>query len=671
MRGNRRFRIRGGLSIRITGAPAQELAQEETLVSRVAVDAEAHRGVRPALRVEVGQSVTKGEIVFVDRDRPAITFTAPEAGVVREIRRGAGRRVVGVVLELDTSRPSSAVRVPTQATSVRQALLQHGLWPALVERPLGVLPDPDAAPDDILVTAIDTHPLAVDPRLVIGAHAAAFRSGVEALRTLTMGRVLVCQGAGPLLAEDAVVFEGRHPAGLPGTHVQHLTALGRGVDDARVWHVGYQDVIAMGYLLEEGVLWTERVISVGGPSVRRPGLVRATLGAALTEVLGAENVEGDALLISGSALDGERREFLGRRHLQITALPPARPRVPGVIVPLGVLDRAAPRCTAPTALLRALSAGDDETARRLGVRSMLEEDVALLSSACTSQVRYEPLLRSAIERLHGREPPPIGERLLDGAPYLSLRSSKRWMALLGPLALALPLLAATLERGVGTLVTAATLVAVVVAWQVLFARLRPRGMSLSGLATALSLAVLAPPEAPMWQLALGASFGVVVAEEVFGGYGYHFVQPALAGYAFLAFSFGDVAYALPQVPWWSIVPGAVLLLLGEVLSWRVLLAATASVVATALTLGAALPPTEAFGALAFVLVFFAGDPVCAATTDPGRWLYGAFIGVLIALGLDRGLESPIFPVLVAQIFAPAIDAFIIRLAERWRLVRHA
>jgi Na+-transporting NADH:ubiquinone oxidoreductase subunit B len=184
------------------------------------------------------------------------------------------------------------------------------------------------------------------------------------------------------------------------------------------------------------------------------------------------------------------------------------------------------------------------------------------------------------------------------------------------------------------------------------------------------LAVLLPAGAPPWQVVLGASFGVVVAEQVFGGRGYGFLNPAVAGLAFLSFSFPSANYnELAALHWLAVLPAALVLVRAKLLSWRILASVALGYGSVAYATGNLLwPGAGVLGSMLFALVFLACDPVAASATNPGRWIYGLLIGVL--LGLDRD-GSKILPILVGQIFASLIDQGVVRLGARFRAVRHA
>ena len=204
-------------------------------------------------------------------------------------------------------------------------------------------------------------------------------------------------------------FSGPHPAGAAGAQVHRLNPV---ENKGSVWTIDYQDVIAIGYLLQTGQYFSKRVIALSGPFVQRPRLIRTCLGASLHELTADELVaSGYAKVISGSALSGRTTQFLGRYHRQVTAIPDsaksqgrfpflkAKNPAPQPLVPTRAIEGALPFHIPPVPLMRALSVGDSETARRLGCLALVEEDVALLTALCASGVDYGSLLRQVLTDL--------------------------------------------------------------------------------------------------------------------------------------------------------------------------------------------------------------------------------------------------------------------------------
>ncbi len=444
-------RITKGLDLPLAGPPVQ--AAQPRPVSRVALVAADYVGLKATMRVAVGDAVSRGQTLFEDRRHPGVRFTAPATGIVTAINRGERRALQSVVIDVapddaSANKPAFASytgRDPStlDASQVEALLVESGLWTALRERPFGQVARPGKRPRSIFVTAIDTRPHAPSPDIVMAGRDDDVRHALAALSTLTDGPVYVCASAalrstarnGSRVRVEH--FAGRHPAGLPGTHIHMLDPVGPG---AIVWHVGYQDALAIGRLFASGELDVERVVALAGPAVRRPRLLRTRLGASIDQLTANEIVDGDVRTISGSVLDGRTARgdvhgYLGRYHLQISALAEGRERelfgwfAPGrdkfslwrvvagafargglalttstngsarAMVPIGAYERVMPLDILPTFLLRALVTGDIERAEALGALELDEEDLALCTLVCPGKIEYGPLLRSMLDRL--------------------------------------------------------------------------------------------------------------------------------------------------------------------------------------------------------------------------------------------------------------------------------
>lgn len=451
-----RIDLKKGLDLPISGSPEQ-LIEDARPVARVALVAREYHGLKPGMSVKEGSEVAAGQILFVHRRHPEMCYTAPASGIVEAVHRGERRRLQSVVIRVEGERAeeferwSSSDVVTRPRKAVVAQLIRSGLWPAIKTRPYGQTPDPASAPHSIFVTAADTRPLAPDPVVVIAAASAAFRTGLSVVRRLTEGKVFVCTGSGgsPPLPESGafehVEFSGPHPAGLAGTHIHFLDPVGRGEGEGHreggkvVWVIGYQDVIAFGTLFDEGVYPTSRVVSLAGPAVRRPRLLRTRVGASVSELCAGEIDEDEnCRLVAGSVLEGYRADgaldFLGRFTLQITALPEHAERrtlgwlrpgfdlfsasravfshllrrrsfamscmqygSPRALIPVTLYERVMPLDLLPAPLLKSLLVMDTEMAQKLGALELEEEDLALCSYVCPGKHEFGEILRANLE----------------------------------------------------------------------------------------------------------------------------------------------------------------------------------------------------------------------------------------------------------------------------------
>lgn len=217
-------------------------------------------------------------------------------------------------------------------------------------------------------------------------------------------------------------------------------------------------------------------------------------------------------------------------------------------------------------------------------------------------------------------------------------------------------------------------VALVLAWQLVFALLRGQGMGLHGVVSGVLVALFVPAAAPFWQLAIGISFGLVLGEAVFGGRGRNFVQPVVLTLAFLAFSFADQPWRDGvELPLTSALPALGLLVVTGQVRLPVLLGLAVSIVALALPIAPdLLKPGPASGALLLALLFLTADPVTSGATPAGRILNGLLAGALMVLFSTGGpaFGALVFATLLASIFTPLID-HMVAAVHTWLMQRRA
>ncbi len=455
-------RIKKGLDLPISGAPEQRI-EDGRSVRHVAIVAADSIGLKPTLLVAAGDTVRRGQALFEDKRQPGVRYTAPGSGTVAAVHRGAKRALQSVVVRVDAGAKESQVSFSSyrgqhpsslSRQQVKDLLIESGLWTALRARPFGRVAAVNAVPHSLFVTAVDSQPLAPDLERVLEGRESDLERGMHALAKLTDGPVFLCRRPGSRIATPTGAqfrveeFRGPHPAGTVGLHIHRLDPVDR---HKSVWHLGLQDVLAVGRLFESGELDTNRVVAIGGPQIARPRLLRTRLGAALGDLLDGElapspspapgAAEQPPRVISGSALSGreahgEIHGYLGRYHQQVTVLAEDHQRhflgwmapgsdrfsatrlflsrlLPGrefalststqgsprAIVPIGVYERVVPFDIEPTYLLKSLVMTDIERAEELGCLELDEEDVALCTFVCPGKIDYGKHLRETLDLL--------------------------------------------------------------------------------------------------------------------------------------------------------------------------------------------------------------------------------------------------------------------------------
>lgn len=443
------FSIKKGLDVPLAGSPAQVI-DNGNAVSSVAVLGNEYVGMRPTMLVEEGDRVKLGQPLFEDKKNPGVLFTAPGAGTVRAINRGAKRALQSVIIDLEGDEAVEFDRFDADKLasldrdSIVKNLVNSGMWVAFRTRPYSRSPAIDSEPAAIFVTAMDSNPLAADPAVIISHQSEHFKNGLLLLSKLTSGNINLCQSPQVALPTPDIdnlktySFSGPHPSGLVGTHIHFVEPVSA---EKTVWHIGYQDVIAIGKLFTSGRLPVDRIISLAGPLVHQPRLIRTRLGANTEELVQGEADNVQSRVIAGSVFNGHTANnwaaYLGRFHTQISviaegterevlgwirpggknkhsalnvfftkilgrknlALTTAQNGSPRAMVPIGVFEKVMPLDILPTQLLRAVVVRDTDSAQALGCLELDEEDLALCSYVCCGKYDYGPALRASLTQI--------------------------------------------------------------------------------------------------------------------------------------------------------------------------------------------------------------------------------------------------------------------------------
>jgi Na+-transporting NADH:ubiquinone oxidoreductase subunit A len=435
------IKLKKGLDLPIEGTPKQEISQGPK-VSKVALIGDDVVGMKPTMEVKPGDKVKIGDLLYSDKKTVGVRYTSPASGEVVEVNRGAKRAFQSVVIKVEgedhksfDSFKGSDIAAYTKEEA-QALLLESGMWPSIRQRPFSMVAKPNTTPSSIFVTAMDTHPLAAKPEVIIARNEKSFKDGLKILAKFATVHLCFEDGSNiPSIDEvQKHTFKGPHPAGLVGTHIHMIDPVGM---KKAVWHTNYQEVIAMGKLFETGKLFLERVISIAGPAARNPRLVTTTVGASLDELIKDEShTTEEVRTVSGSVFGGRKAEgkfnYLGRFHHQVTLLVEGRHREflgwhsPGFdkfsvkpiyisslmskkfgfttdtngsyrsLVPIGSMEKIMPLDILPVQLSRYLNSTNLEMCVKLGALELDEEDVSLMTFVDPCKNDFAPLLREKL-----------------------------------------------------------------------------------------------------------------------------------------------------------------------------------------------------------------------------------------------------------------------------------
>jgi len=434
------FNLKKGHDIRLQGA-AERHIEKAHKTSAVAVQPVDFRGMRPAMKVEPGDQIKRGSLIFVDKKRPDIVFRSPSAGTVREIVRGE-RRVIQRVI-IDTSADSSVtferyskVQISKLSTDKAKAiLLDSGLWPSLRQRPFNKIADPEKSPKAIFISAVDSAPLQAETDLLLKGREKDFQLGIELLSKLAEGKIhlSVSSATRSFFADIKGVelhqFSGPHPAGNISVQIHHIDRITAG---DIVWHISPRHVAQIGSFLDKGEYPGAKTYALTGSELTNTHYVSGTEGALVSDLV-SEAIDGQKQrVISGNVLTGTQagvngfvafyddmitvipelagRRFLGWLQLGINAnsfwrlflskLLPAKRFAPTTdmngeeraFVSTGEYEKVVPMDILPVHLCKAILIEDVELMEQLGIYEVVPEDFALCSYICPSKIEFGDII---------------------------------------------------------------------------------------------------------------------------------------------------------------------------------------------------------------------------------------------------------------------------------------
>ena len=431
--------LKKGLNIPLKGAAAREVIKT-VVPDIVAVKPTDFNGLVPRLLVKEGDSVLAGSPVMADKMRPEILLTAPVSGTVSQIVRGEKRKLLAVLIKADGKQEAVdfGAKAPVSAAETKELLLKSGLWGALVQRPYGILANPDITPKAIFVSSFSTAPLAADTDFTLGDSILDIQAGINALAKIAPVHLSVRKesySSTPFHKVENVVshlVSGKHPAGNVGVQISHIAPIQKG---ETVWTVSPLHLAAIGHVVNTGKLDLMRKVAVTGPAAEKPAYVCALPGTPVKELT---EVKEGVRVVGGDVLTGENlgaEGCLGFFQDQITLLregperewfgwaKPFRPKVyssswcyfswltPGkqydmdtnlhggvrAFVETKCFEDVTPMDIFPIYLIKACLAGDIEKMEKFGIYEVLPEDLALCDYVDPSKNEIQAIIQQGID----------------------------------------------------------------------------------------------------------------------------------------------------------------------------------------------------------------------------------------------------------------------------------
>ncbi|MCF7825470.1 MAG: Na(+)-translocating NADH-quinone reductase subunit A [Candidatus Marinimicrobia bacterium] len=438
------FKLKKGYDIPLQGS-AERRIEKAPKTTAIAVQPIDFRGLRPAMKVEAGDSVKRGSVLFVDKNNPEILFRSPAAGTVREVVRGERRVIQRVIIDVagdaaEKFESFTAAQVDAfSSTQAREILLKGGLWPVIRQRPFSRIANLEAVPKAIFISAVDSAPLAAESDMLLEGREKHFQLGIQLLSKLADCKIHLSVSAktkaffSPIKGVELHEFSGPHPVGNVGVQIHHIDRILAG---DKVWYLSPRHVAQIGRLLSEGEYPGSKTYALTGSELDTRYYVKGSEGALVSDLVTKGLKATTQRVISGNVLTGtkssargfvsfyddmitvipelEGRRFFGWLRLGLNAnsfwpmflskLTPQKKLAPTTdmngeeraFVSTGKYEKVVPMDILPVHLCKAILVEDIELMEQLGIYEVAAEDLALCSYICPSKIEFGDIIEKGI-----------------------------------------------------------------------------------------------------------------------------------------------------------------------------------------------------------------------------------------------------------------------------------
>jgi len=393
------------------------------------------------------KKISQGDVVFYSKKNERIKFCSPVNGVVKEIIRGAKRKIIEIIIESigDNERSSKKAIDYKNLSSeqVKNLLLDSGCWPFIKQRPYDIIANPSDSPKSIFISTFNSAPISADFQIILDDQKEEFKHGVKILSKLFSGdlNIGIEKNNKSFLNDIENVkihtFNGPHPAGNVGVQIHHIDPINSG---EKVWTLGAEDVANIGRYFMTGSYNPVRTLAVSGPPVKNPKYYKTIAGSELCEIIKDAGInQNDHLrFINGDVLTGYKVEsdnYLGFYNNTLSVLregnhyrmfgwvPFVNNKVPSIyktsfswlfpnkkydldtnlngeeraLVVTGEMEKVFPMDILPMQLLKECMAGNIEKMESLGIYEVAPEDFSLIDYSSSSKIEAQYIIRKGLD----------------------------------------------------------------------------------------------------------------------------------------------------------------------------------------------------------------------------------------------------------------------------------
>ncbi|MCF6297922.1 MAG: Na(+)-translocating NADH-quinone reductase subunit A [Flavobacteriaceae bacterium] len=436
--------VKKGLNIKLKGVAQHKIS----LVSRskiFAINPSNFHRISPKMALKVGDKVKVGDVVFYAKQQEEIKFTSPVSGEIKEIVRGAKRKILSIEITANDKDEFKdfGIKIPSNiaAPQIKEMLLESGCWAFIKQRPYDIIANPNDTPKAIFISAYATAPLSASHVFTLKGREEEFQAGIDALSKLTEGKIhLSVDGKtssffNNINGVDLHKVEGKHPAGNVGVQISKVDPINAG---ERVWVIQPQEVATIGTLFLTGKYNPAKIVALAGSQVETPQYYKIIQGAQINDIIDGKLTNGKNRIISGNPLtgtavanddvigfyddvisvlpEGSEYRFMGwlpfvGNHLHSVSrtsfsflLPKKEYALNTLLngeerafVETGAMEKVMPIDVYPMQLLKAAMVFDIERMENLGIYEVAPEDFALIDYTSSSKVEAQDIIRKGLD----------------------------------------------------------------------------------------------------------------------------------------------------------------------------------------------------------------------------------------------------------------------------------
>ena len=440
------IKIKNGLTINLKGA-AENIIKKAATPKTISINPSNFHLIIPKMVVKIGQKISQGDVVFFSKKDERIKFCSPVNGVVKEIIRGAKRKIIEIIIESigdnETSSKKAIDYKNLSSEQVKNLLLDSGCWPFIKQRPYDIIANPSDNPKSIFISTFNSAPISADFQIILDDQKEEFKHGVKILSKLFSGdlNIGIEKNNKSFLNDIENVkihtFNGPHPAGNVGVQIHHIDPINSG---EKVWTLGAEDVANIGRYFMTGSYNPVRTLAVSGPPVKNPKYYKTIAGSELCEIIKDAGInQNDHLrFINGDVLTGYKVEsdnYLGFYNNTLSVLregnhyrmfgwvPFFNNKVPSIyktsfswlfpnkkydldtnlngeeraLVVTGEMEKVFPMDILPMQLLKECMAGNIEKMESLGIYEVAPEDFSLIDYSSSSKIEAQYIIRKGLD----------------------------------------------------------------------------------------------------------------------------------------------------------------------------------------------------------------------------------------------------------------------------------